>query len=98
MVKIKIIESEGEEIVSREEINSALRSCNPGRPVLPATGGPKQSGGAFTHVGGIGPQGRESYQKLSAVFGPRMYPGSSCGISILGAGSLSNLRKLIQDR
>ena len=97
MVKVKIIDLDERQKVSSEEIESAIKSCNPERRLSPPTGGPKESGGAFTHVGGIGPYGRGSYQKLSAVFGPRMYPGSSCGISILGAGSISNLRKLLRD-
>ena len=96
MVKVKIIDQDKRQKVSSEEIERAGKSRKSERRLSPTTGGPKERGGAFTHVGAIGPQGRGSYQKLSAVFGPRMYPGSSCGISILGAGSLSNLRKLLQ--
>ena len=58
----------------------------------------KESGGGFSHIGAIGPQGRQTYQKLSAVFGPSTYPATNCGISILGAGALSNLHKLLEDR
>jgi radical SAM protein with 4Fe4S-binding SPASM domain len=57
----------------------------------------KESGGGFAHVGAIGPQGRETYQKLSAVFGPNPYPASNCGISILGAGAKSKPHKLLPD-
>ncbi len=41
--------------------------------------------GAFTHIGSIGELGRVSYSKFSAVFGPARFPGSNCGISILGS-------------
>ena len=41
--------------------------------------------GAFTHIGSIGEHGRVSYSKFSAVFGPGRFPGSNCGISILGS-------------
>ena len=95
MIKAKKIHRGAKRKISSGESNSPMRRIGRKRPPSSPTGSPKERGGAFTHVGAIGPQGRESYQKLSAVFGPRTYPGSSCGISILGAGSISNLRKLI---
>ena len=97
MIKIKIIEIDETEKIPPEEIRSAIRSCDPERPEPSAGSGPRRSGGAFAHVGAIGPEGRETYQKFSALFGPRAYPGANCGISILGAGSIANLRKLIED-
>jgi hypothetical protein len=41
-------------------------------------------GSGFAHVGSIGEHGRRSYAKLTAVFGGVSFPGSNCGISILG--------------
>jgi len=43
--------------------------------------------GAFTHIGSITERGRVSHSKFSAVFGTGRYPGSNCGISILGTGA-----------
>jgi hypothetical protein len=96
MIKVRITEIDATEKISQEEIRSAIKNCNPER-LQPSPAGPKRSGGAFAHIGAIGPQGRETYQKFSALFGSRPYPGANCGISILGAGSLANLRKLIQN-
>jgi len=97
MVKITILDIDEGELVSSEEIDSTIRNCSQDNFGLLQTPDSKPIGGAFAHVGAIGPLGRESFQKFSAVFDPNPYPGSNCGISILGAGSISNLRKLLRE-
>ena len=97
MIRVTITDTGGQEKVSREETESALMGCNPDIPESLPGAVSEGDGGAFAHIGAIGPHGRESYQKFSAVFGSGPYPGSNCGISILGAGSIANLRKLIED-
>lgn len=51
----------------------------------PAIASHYKLGSGFAHIGTITEHGRRSYAKLTAVFGGASYPGSNCGISILGA-------------
>lgn len=76
--------------VTRAEFAAALESLRedyeaPG--LTKEASGMEQSNaiGGFAHVGSITEQGRVSYTKFTAVFSAARYPGSNCGISILGA-------------
>lgn len=91
MIKVKIINLDSKQRISIAELHAAIGKFDARPPA------PRRMGGSFAHVGAIGPEGRATYQKLSAVFGPGTYRGGNCGISTLGAGSLANLRNLIQD-
>lgn len=88
MSVVKALKSGEDEPVSRDEIVSVLADIvlahNEGAQARYRGQRAGRLKGAFTHIGAIGSLGRESDSKFSAVFGTWRYPGSNCGISILG--------------
>ncbi len=84
-VKVKLLPLQEDKKISVKEMETAIELSKQVDDKFAINRNSRQNAGGFAHIGAMGQFGRESYTKLSAIFGgENRYPASHCGISVLG--------------